>query len=785
MSRPYTTKAVTLALPLLAACSAPSPRPPEQPAAASPDAAPPPPAAPAAPGKGARLPYPEAAKRPVSNEYHGTRVVDDYQWLEDGSSPEVQRWVAAQNQLTRGVLDALPMRGAVRARVEEILSATSASYTALDDAGGQLFALKAQPPKQQPSLVVLRSASEPATERTLVDPEVIDPKGHTTIDWFVPSRDGKKVAVSLSEGGSEEGTVRVYDVATGKETGDTVPYASSGTAGGSLAWSGDGKGFYFTRHPHAGERPKEDMGFFQQIYFHKLGTPEKEDTYSLGKEFPRIAEVELKASESGRLVLASVQNGDGGEYWHYLLDATGKWTRFADLPDKIIHAAFGSDDRLYLLSRKDAPRGKVVRLAPGKLDLAQAELVVPEGEAVIQDLLPTKARLYVEDLIGGPSQIRVFDLKGKALGTAPIPPISSVRQLVRAAGDDMLFRGVSYTEPTAWYAYSARDGKVTKTPLAMTAPVSFADVEVTRDACASKDGTRVPVSILRRKGTSVDGTAPALLTGYGGYGTSVAPGFTPVWRLWFDQGGVIAVANLRGGGEFGEAWHHGGNLTRKQNVFDDFAACARHLVDGRFTSPERLAILGGSNGGLLMGAQLTQHPEMYKVVISHVGIYDMLRVELTPNGAFNVTEFGTVKDPEQFKALRAYSPYHHVQEGTAYPATLFLTGANDARVDPFHSRKMAARLQAATSGSGPILLRASGSTGHGLGTPLSAQIEEQADVLTFLFKELGLGFPPGKGEVAPAKGEVAPAKGEVAPAKGEVAPAKGEVAPAKGEGAPR
>ncbi|WP_438018278.1 prolyl oligopeptidase family serine peptidase [Sorangium sp. So ce315] len=749
MSRSSTTRAVTLALPLLAACSAPSPRPPEQPAAAPTGAAPSPPAAPAAPAGDARLPYPATARRPVTNEYHGTRVVDDYQWLEDGSSPEVQRWIAEQNRLTRGYLDALPMRGALRARIQEILSATSANYFALDEAGGQLFALKAQPPKQQPSLVVLRSATEPATERTLVDPEVIDPKGHTTIDWFVPSRDGKKVAVSMSEGGTENGTVRVYDVATGKETGDVVPHASSGTAGGSLAWSGDGKGFYFTRHPHPGERPPADMGFFQQIYFHKLGTPEKEDQYSFGKDFPRIAEVELTTSESGKLVHASVQNGDGGEYWHYLLDASGKWTRFADLPDKIIRARFGVDDRLYLLSRKDAPRGKVVRLSPNRLDLAQAEVVVPEGEAVIQDFLPTKARLYVQELLGGPSQVRVFDLKGKALGAVPVPPISSVRQLVRATGDDVLFRGISYTEPAAWYAYSARDGKVTKTALAMTAPVSYADVEVSREMCTSKDGTKVPVNIVRRKDTPLDGTAPALLTGYGGYGISLSPGFNPLWRLWFDQGGVLAVANLRGGGELGEAWHRGGNLLNKQNVFDDFAACAKHLIGRRFTGPARLAIIGGSNGGLLMGAQLTQHPEMYRAVVSHVGIYDMLRVELTPNGAFNVTEFGTVKDPAQFEALHAYSPYHHVKDGTAYPATLLLTGANDARVDPFHSRKMAARMQAATSGSAPILLRASGSTGHGLGTPLSEQIEEQADVFAFLFQQLGLDFPPAKGEGAP------------------------------------
>jgi prolyl oligopeptidase len=280
---------------------------------------------------------------------------------------------------------------------------------------------------------------------------------------------------------------------------------------------------------------------------------------------------------------------------------------------------------------------------------------------------------------------------------------------------------------------------VTRTPYVQTSPASFADAEVVRETCVSRDGTKVPLNVIRKKGLSLAGTNPTILTGYGGYGASRLPRFDPVVRLWLDRGGVFAIANLRGGSEFGEEWHRAGNLTRKQNVFDDFAACAAHLVEARYTSAPHLAIIGGSNGGLLMGAALTQHPEMFRAVVSYVGIYDMLRVELTPNGAFNVTEYGTVKDPDQFKALFAYSPYHHVQSGVAYPATLFLTGANDPRVDPFHSRKMVARLQTAGAAGAPHLLRVSGDTGHGIGTPLDAEIEEYTDVYGFLFRELGVG----------------------------------------------
>jgi prolyl oligopeptidase len=691
--------------------------------------------------------YPATARRPVVNEYHGVKVTDDYQWLENGGDAEVKAWSVEQTRRTRSYLDGVSIRPAVKERVKGILSSTSADRYDFHIDKDRAFALKEQPPKQQSFLVIMSAPDKAKTEaelkeRVLVDPNVIDASGGTTIDWYEPSPDGKLVAVSLSSKGTENGTVHVYDVASGKEQGDLVPFAHSGTAGGSLAWTGDSKGFYYTRHPHTGEGKTEDMGFNQKIYFHKLGTKDAEDKLSLGeKEFPRIAEAALHASKDGKWILASVQNGDGGEYWHYLLDIkSSKWARFADLPDRVVHASFGPDSRLYLLSTRDAPKGKVLRLDPAKPDLAKAETLVPESDATIQEYLVAKSRLYTKDLVGGPSQVRIFDLKGKAQGTVPIPAISSVRQMVALSDDDVLFRNQSYTEPPAWYTYKPKaKTPVEKTVMATTSSVSFADSEAVRETCISKDGTKVPINILRKKGTKLDGSSPVYLTGYGGYGVSLQPGLNPVMRVWLDQGGVFAVANLRGGGELGEEWHRAGNLAKKQNVFDDFYACAKHVVDAGYTTPQKLAIRGGSNGGLLMGAVLVQHPEAYKAVVSSVGIYDMLRVELTTNGAFNITEYGTVKDPELFKALYAYSPYHNVKDGTAYPSILFLSGANDPRVDPYNSRKMTARLQVATTG-GVVLLRANDHTGHGGGTPLDERIEQLTDELTFLFKELGVAY---------------------------------------------
>jgi prolyl oligopeptidase len=684
---------------------------------------------------------PATPARPVAADYHGVHVVDDYQWLEKSADPEVVSWSTAENAHARRFLDALPERDALRARVRSLVGASSAEHALVQERGGVLFAMEHKPPLQQRFLVTLKSADDRAGERVVLDPNKVDPSGSTAIDFYVPSLDGRKVAVSLSQKGSENGTLHVYEVASGRELGDTIPHVNGGTAGGSVAWNADGSGVYYTRYPRPGERPPADVDFYQQVWFHKLGTPESADRYSLGKDFPRIAETLLASSDDGKYVLASVQYGDGGEFAQFLLGPAGAWEKIADFKEGIKEARFGRDGSLYLLSVAGAPHGKLLKLDRGVSALGKARLIVPEGESTIQLFEATKTRLYVADLIGGPSDLRAFDLEGKGASAVPILPVSAVRELASAGGDEVLFRNVSFIDPPGWYRFSPQAARSQKTALFQTSPATYDDAEVVREVCVSRDGTKVPLNVLRKKGTTLDGKNPVLLTGYGGYGLSRPPRFNPVNRLWLDRGGVYAVANLRGGGEFGEEWHRAGNLTRKQNVFDDFAACAKHLVEAGYTSPARLAIQGGSNGGLLMGAELTQHPEMFRAVVSHVGIYDMLRVELTPNGAFNVAEYGTVKEPDQFKALHAYSPYHHVTNGVAYPSVLFLTGANDPRVDPFHSRKMMARLQAASSSGHPLLLRVSGDTGHGIGTPLDAEIEEHVDVFSFLFHELGM---PGR-----------------------------------------
>lgn len=691
---------------------------------------------------------PPTPVRPVSDAFHGVAVAEGYRWLEDGSAAEVKAWSDAQNAHARAYLDALAGRDAVAARVRTILTAETVHFYGLTHRGDHLFALKRQPPKQQPFLVVMPSADAPDAGRAVVDPNVIDPSGKTHIDWYVPSPDGALVAVSMSKAGTESGDVHVYDVATGEPVHEVVPRVNGGTAGGDVAWAPDGKGFFYTRYPRGEERPVEDRDFYQQLYFHALGTPTAEDRYELGRDLPRIAEIQLEMHHPSGRLLATVQKGDGGEFSHHLRAKDGTWRTFSAFGDKTLQATFGPRDDLYVLSRAGAPRGKLLRVPIATLDVAKAPVVVAEGpDTIVEDFwgpptfFATPTRLVVTYQLGGPSTLRLFDLDGERLADPDLPPVTAVSGLTTLGGEALLVRNSSFIAPERWLHLDAATAKVRRTKLESTSPVDNSDVEVVRAFATSKDGTKVPLNIIRPKGAPKDGARKVVVNGYGGYGVNLAPYFNPTHRVFLERDVWYVVANLRGGGEYGEAWHRQGNLTNKQNVFDDFHAVLRHLTDTGYTKPEHTAIIGGSNGGLLMGATFVQHPEAVAAVVSFVGIYDMLRVELSPNGAFNVPEFGTVKNPEHFRALRGYSPYHNVKDGTAYPPVLFVTGENDPRVDPMQSRKMTARLQAAVKGTkgGPILLRTSKDAGHGGGSGLDERIAQTTDAYAFLLHALKAG----------------------------------------------
>jgi prolyl oligopeptidase len=675
-----------------------------------------------------------AARIPVTDTYHGIRVTEDYRWLEDASSEETIAWTKAQQQRTRAYFDAIGWRDALRARVEQLLKAETTTYKRLVSGGSTFFALKVQPPRQQPFLVALTDLDDPATERVVVDPVAIDASGETAIDFFVPSPDGQQVAVSLSEHGSEDGSLHVYDARNGQVLDEPIPHVN--LMGGSMAWRHDGSGFWYTCCA-------DPAGFRQQVWFRELGgAPDRVDLAG-GFADERIAENKMSASPDGRWVMDQVQKGDGGEWQIFLRSqgADGSWWQVAGIPDKCVQAVLGTD-ALYLLSRRDAPHGQVLRLplTDGAI-VADAREIVPASNLVIQDLAVTRDTVWVVDIDGGPQQLRAFDTAGRPLPPVQIPPMSSVSsrsgRLSALGPDQVAWSRESFTEPATWWA--ATDGETPRpTALRTTTPVDLSGYEVTRGFATSRDGTRVPLNVIAAPGLPRDGTAPALLTAYGGYGISLTPHFDPELLLWLEQGGAYVVANIRGGGEFGEEWHQAGRLAAKQNCFDDFIACADYLHSSGVTTRDRLAIMGGSNGGLLMGAVLTQRPDIARAVVAAVPVMDSLRSETTINGRFNTTEFGTVEDPELFPAMLAYSPYHNVVDGTAYPAVLLTAGENDTRVEAWHAKKMTARLQEAISSDRPVLLRLE-STGHLAGS-LDQSINETTDLHAFLFGQLGLGY---------------------------------------------
>jgi prolyl oligopeptidase len=675
----------------------------------------------------------------VRDTMHGVVVEDPYRWLE-GDDANVKEWAASQSTHAHRVLDGLPEIEALRQELTAIYKAPITTYGGLRRAGRKLFAYRKQPQKEQAELIVFDDIAKVADARIVVDPTA---GGTATraIDWAFPSPDGTRVAVSMSEKGSEKGDLSIVDL-EGKLLEPVIPNVYRGTGGGNVAWTPDGKGLYYTRYPSAGERPDAELDFWMQVYFHELGKPASSDRYELGKDLPKIAEVILESDPRGR-VLAKVQNGDGGEYRHYLRDAKGAWRQLDDWQDRITYVGFGTTPDLWVVSIKDAPRGKILRLAANAKSTAEAKVVIAEGKDTIATdfwnadwgVVDAGDRIYVTYQVGGPTELRAFTRAGKPAKAPVLPAVSSSSKPVVLA-DGIVVSAVSYTTPRAYYKLATKSGTTEILDTISPKPtVELAATEVVREYATSKDGTKVPFTIIWPKGAPRDGSVPCLARGYGGYGSSEAPAFVIGHAPLLARGICLVETNLRGGGEFGEEWHRAGMLTNKQNVFDDFAAVLQFLVDNKVTSTSRLAILGGSNGGLLMGATLVQHPALVKAVVSLVGVYDSLRSELSTNGAFNVTEYGTVKDKAQFEAMRAYSPYHNVKPA-AYPAILMMTGDNDARVAPWHSRKFTAALQAANTGGAPILLRTSATAGHGSGTAASERIAQTAQMQAFILWQI-------------------------------------------------
>jgi prolyl oligopeptidase len=671
-------------------------------------------------------------------------VSDPYRWLESTGSQEVADWLDRENAITDLYLDQTPQWRAIAERLTVLTKVGSKEYEKFRHVGGRSFVLYKDPALHQASVLASLREVDPAMLNVVVDPRCIGDTGcgrrSQAIDWYVPSPDGRKVAVSLSSDGSEAGTLHVFDVATGKEIDRPIGRVQFATGGGSLAWRSNGQGFWYTRYP-------ENSQFDMRVYYHPSGAEPADDPLILGGDFPRIAEVTLANGDGTAPLVVSVANGDGGDFEHFVIPESGspvRITRFADQ----VGAVVGAPDRaLLIVSYKDAPHGKILVLDRDKYSLADARTLVSAADRIFRQqdelephpLVVTADRIYAQVVNGGPVTVAVFDRAGRFIRTLPSPTVAALAPVVPIGGGKVVYGVTTFLDPFRYMLFDEAADTAVETGLVRTRGFDFSDCVVRRDLATASDGTRIPVTIISRKDVKQDATAPLLVWGYGGYGDVQPPvNLLPATRIWLDAGGVYAFANLRGGGEYGPEWHKAGYLTRKQTVFDDFTAVVRHLVEARWGAPDRVALRGTSNGGLLMGAMIVQHPELARVVLSEVGIYDTLREEDFPNGAFNVTEFGSVKNPEQFQALYAYSPYHHVEKGKDYPAVFLTADADDNRVNPMQSRKMAAALQWATGGTKPILLHTTDGVGHGVSIPVDAGIAVKAAAYAFLFRELGM-----------------------------------------------
>ena len=681
--------------------------------------------------------YPATPKHPVVNTYWGKRIVDQYRWLEDASAPATQAWAASQTRLAERFITSRPSYAFYRKRVAA-LSMTSTRRSELSIAGGHEIYLRLTPPQPQPQLIARDGLGAP--ERVLFDPASAGTSPPPAVESIFVSPDGSRVAFTTQSGGSEEETLYVVDVATGNMLPDIIPHVGGGTSPTNVMWDGDGQGFVHTLWPVDGQDQYAKSGIL--LYHHALGTDPSTDAYVFGKGLsPRAEYSGLLTSRDGKEQALVVTAGDGVHASVYMRPTGGRFAKVAD-PSDAVGDSGSSDsafvgDSLYVISKKGGSRGEVVAIAPGKT-FANGRVIVPASSLVIEGIRPVKGGFITSDIDGGDSGARYFGREGTLRARIPVPPISRITAL---AGDPLagpiIIGYMTYTKPNRWMRYDPATNTLKPTAIAERAPGDYSQVVAERAFVPSLDGkARIPLEIVHMKNIARNGTAPTILTAYGAYGLISSPEFLGSELAWLQHGGVFAQAMIRGGGEYGEAWHQAARLGTKTVSSDDLAACAAWLGAHGYGNAQHIGIEGASAGGFLMGLALTRNPQQYRAVAAHVGIYDLLRVELTPNGKYNTPEFGTVRDPAQFKWMLRQSPYHNVVPGRAYPAVLMTTGENDPRVDPYMSRKMVARLQAASSSPYPILLLQRSGQGHGIGSSFSQRVQNTVDTLTFFESQL-------------------------------------------------
>jgi prolyl oligopeptidase len=667
---------------------------------------------------------PKTMTEPVTDNYHGVQVVDPYRWLEDQYSPATRAWIDAQNRYTRSFLDAWPLRAQLKRRMTELLKIESIGVPT--EQNGRLFFVKRRADQEQGVLYLRRTPGGP--DEVLVDPNPLSPDHAVSISLNAVSDDGVLVAYNLRQGGEDEITVHFLDVDKHTELPDVLPKAVYF----DTPIKPDHSGFYYSR---GGKEPR--------IFYHAFGTDPARDQLVFGEGYGADKIIIADLSEGGRYLIIHVLYGSAADqteiYMQDLRTHGSIKTVVSDVPARFSGQVGG--DTLFVQTNWKAPKNRILAIDLQNPMPANWQEVIPESSSVIDSFAPADGKLVVIYNENASSRVEVFDPQGKHLRDVPLPAIGSASELSgRWAGDEAFYGYTSFHIPFLVQRYGVTTGKQDQWA-EVKVPIHAENLEIRQVRYTSKDGTNVTMFLLSRKGMQPDGAVPTLLTGYGGFNVIESPYFSPMAALWVESGGLFAMANLRGGGEFGEAWHRAGMLEKKQNVFDDFLSAAQWLIDNHYTRPSHLAIMGRSNGGLLVGAALTQRPDLFHAVLCMYPLLDMLRYDKFMEAQYWVSEYGSATNPQQFSYIAAYSPYQNVKPGAKYPAVMLMSGDGDTRVDPLHARKMAARLQAATASDAPVLLRYDTQAGHSQGMPVSKQIDEFTDAEEFLMWQLGVSPP--------------------------------------------
>jgi prolyl oligopeptidase len=679
---------------------------------------------------------PKAKIQVVEDTIQGHKIADSYRWLEDANTAGTQEFVRAELAYTRGILDPLPGRDQIHERLTRLLSI--GTITTPQVGGKYYFYTRREGTQNQPVLLVREGIH--GKDRPLVDVNQMAADGTVALDWWVASEDGKYVAYGTSPGGSEESTLHIIETASGKLLPDTIDRARFA----NVAWKKDNTGFYYGRNPKKGDVPAGEEVYHVKIFYHALGSdPEKDPLIFAERPSPQdIPSAQLADDEDRWLLITVFSSWTKTEMYLQDLQAGTPPVELTSAKDFVYNGEI-LQGKLYIFTNENAPHYRVFMVDAANPKRENWKEIIPQSDAVLKGFNVSGGKLFAQYEKDASSHLKLFELDGRPIGDIALPAIGTV---FSSSGKwdrkEAFFGFYSFTVPPSAYQVdvSSRHTELWKK---VDAPgIDPSAYEVNQLWFPSKDGTKVPMFVFHKKGLALNGKNPTLLTGYGGFNISLTPSFAGDRYLWLEHGGVFAVANLRGGAEFGEDWHRAGMLEKKQNVFDDFIAAAEYLVAQKYTDKDHLAIRGGSNGGLLMGAAFTQRPDLFRAVVCAVPLLDMLRYQNFQIAKLWIPEYGSADDPKQFDWIYAYSPYHHVKAGTEYPAILFTTADTDTRVDPMHAKKMAALMQAeAANGQSrerPILLRIEPKAGHGAGKPITKQIEELTDVYSFLFWQLGV-----------------------------------------------